>query len=438
MEPFFYSLTKDCYSYIMAAIVLIIFLVGLVLISTEQQTGINKSAVALISAGCAWLAVAFFGGHDIIPHLTEIGAEIIEIVLFLLSAMALVEVIAHYQFFDMVKNRIASRNLSIKKQLWLISLLSFVFSAVIDNLTTTIIFTQLAVLFFKGRNLLIAAALIVVGANAGGAFSPIGDITTTMLWLQGKFTSSQIMMFGFLPSVVMYLTTAVLLIPRAKEERRPGSEIAEIELLASEKTIVAIAFSSFSLPFVFNAIGLKPYMGILVGLGITWTAVDICKKRLPNHGSHFTATIENMLSKTDISSLMFFAGILLSVAALDYANILDAISHALFTANPDSSRLIGGSTILGLSSALIDNVPLTAAASDIVKTTDSQIWVLLALAVGNGGSALAIGSAAGIVAMGIAKEMTFVSYLKIATLPIVIAYVCAISVWLLQYRIFAG
>jgi Na+/H+ antiporter NhaD/arsenite permease-like protein len=316
--------------------------------------------------------------------------------------------------------------------------LSFAFSAVIDNLTTTIIFTQLAVLFFRGRNLLIAAALIVVAANAGGAFSPIGDITTTMIWLQGKFTSSQVIMFGFIPSLVMYLTAALLLIPKIKEEEKQDSEIADIKLSASEKIIVAIAFSSFALPFVFNAIGLKPYLGILVGLGITWTAVDICKKRLPNHGSHFTATIENILSKTDISSLMFFAGILLSVAALDYAKILDAISHALFTANPDSARLIGGSTLLGLSSALIDNVPLTAAALDILKTPDPQIWVLLALAVGNGGSALVIGSAAGIVAMGITKELTFVSYLKTATIPIIIAYTCTIMVWLLQYRIFSG
>jgi Na+/H+ antiporter NhaD/arsenite permease-like protein len=134
---------------------------------------------------------------------------------------------------------------------------------------------------------------------------------------------------------------------------------------------------------------------------------------------------------------MFFAGILLSVAALDYAKILDAISHALFTANPDSIRLIGGSVLLGLSSALIDNVPLTAAARDIVKTADPQIWVLLALAVGNGGSALVIGSAAGIVAMGMTKELTFISYLKTATPPIIVAYVCTIGVWLLQYRIFS-
>jgi Na+/H+ antiporter NhaD/arsenite permease-like protein len=422
----------------MAIIVLIIFLIGLALISAEQRTGINKSAVALIAAGFTWTAIAFFNGNEIIPHLTEIGAEIIEVVLFLLSAMALVEVIAHYQFFDMVKNRIASRNLSTKKQLWFISLLSFAFSAVIDNLTTTIIFTQLAVLFFRGRNLLIAAALIVVAANAGGAFSPIGDITTTMLWLQGKFTSSQIMMFGFLPSLAMYLIAALLLIPKVKEGEKPSSEISDIKLLASEKVIVTIAFSSFALPFVFNAIGLKPYLGILVGLGITWAAVDIFKKRLPNHGSHFTASIENILSKTDISSLMFFAGILLSVAALDYTKILEAISQAIFTANPDSVRLIGGSTLLGLSSALIDNVPLTAAALDILKTADPQIWVLLALAVGNGGSALVIGSAAGIVAMGITKELTFVSYLKTATLPIIIAYTCAIIVWLLQYRIFSG
>ncbi|MBI4733678.1 MAG: sodium:proton antiporter NhaD [Rubrobacteridae bacterium] len=420
----------------MATLVLIVFLIGLVLISTEQRSGINKSAAALVTAGITWTIIAGFDSPNVIEHLTETGAEVVEVVLFLLSAMALVEVIAHYQFFDVIKNRIFALNFNTKKQLWVISIFAFFLSAVIDNLTTTIIFAQLSRLFFKGKNLIIATALVVIAANSGGAFSPIGDITTTMLWLQEKFSSAQIITLGFLPSLLMYLISAFLLIMQVKNVPATDIETERITLVKSEKAIVILAFGSFALPFVFNMIGLKPYLGLLVGLGITWAAVDICKKKLNNHASHFTATIENMLSKTDISSLMFFSGILLAVAALNHVGILSTISHALFGANPDFTRLVAGSTILGISSSLVDNVPLTAAAMDIVRVSDPRIWVLIAIAVGNGGSALAIGSAAGIVAMGITKEMTFTSYLKYATVPVLIAYGCAIGIWVLQCNVF--
>jgi Na+/H+ antiporter NhaD/arsenite permease-like protein len=418
-----------------ATLVIIVFLAGLLLISTEQRTGINKSAAALLTAGFAWVIVALYDTTDgslLIEHLTESGAEIVEIVLFLLSAMALVEVIAHYQFFDVIKNRIFAQNFNTKKQLWIISLFAFFLSAVIDNLTTTIIFAQLCRLFFKGKNLVVATALVVIAANAGGGFSPIGDVTTTMLWLQEKFTSNQIIAQGIVPSIIMYLVAAFLLILQVKNEPLTNVETIHIDLSKSEKAIIIIAFGSFALPFLFKVIGLKPYLGLLVGLGLTWTSVDFCKRKLNNHASHFTATIENMLSKTDISSLMFFSGILLAVAALDHVGVLDSASHGLFGVNPSFSRLVAGSSILGVSSALVDNVPLTAAAMNIIKIADPRIWVLIAIAVGNGGSVLGIGSADGIVAMGINKEMTFTGYLKYATGPVLLAYICAIGAWYLQ------
>jgi Na+/H+ antiporter NhaD/arsenite permease-like protein len=174
-------------------------------------------------------------------------------------------------------------------------------------------------------------------------------------------------------------------------------------------------------------------MGLLTGLGLTWLVIDLLKKKLPNHRSHFTASIEHLLQQTDISSLKFFIGILLAVAALNQFGILEIVSNSIFGSNPGLSRFVIGNSALGALSAIVDNVPLTAAAMDIIKTTDSSIWVLLALTVGTGGSMLVIGSAAGVVAMGIVKELNFTSYLKVAGLPATLGYCCGILVWYLQH-----
>jgi len=412
-----------------------IFIIGYILISAEHKLQINKSAVAMFFAGILWILIAVDDQAKVSLHLAEAGTEIFEIIVFLLSAMALVEIMVHYKFFDIVRTWLVSKRLGNVQQMWMISALAFGLSAVIDNLTTTIILTQLTRLFFKGKNLIIAAALVVVSANAGGAFSPIGDVTTTMLWLRGKFASSEIILYGFIPSVVIYLVAASLMIIKTDRYDVCVPEIEEVKLLRSEKLVIGFAFGSFALPFIFHSIHLKPYMGLLTGLGITWLVIDVLKRHMPNHRSHFTASIERLLQKTDISSLKFFVGILLAVAALDHLGILERLSNTIFGHDPSLSRFVIGSSIMGALSAIVDNVPLTAAAMDIVKTVDSTIWVLIAIAVGTGGSMLVIGSAAGVVAMGIVKELNFANYLKVAGIPAVIGYVCGIGVWYLQHLI---
>lgn len=410
-----------------------LFVIGYVLISAEDKLRISKSAVAMLFAGILWAVMAIGDRTDVAAHLSKAGSDIFEILVFLLSAMTLVEILVHYKFFDLVRAWLMAKRISNVQQLWLMSGLAFFVSAMIDNMTTTIVFTQLARLFFKGRNLTIAAALIVIAANAGGAFSPIGDVTTTMLWLRGKFTSSQVMLYGFIPSVTTFLVAASLLISKIKKVEAHAIETETFKLSRSEKLVIGFTFGSFTLPFIFHSFGLRPYLGLITGLGITWVLIDLLKTQLPNHRSHFSASIEKLLQKTDISSLKFFVGILLAVAALNHLGILGMLSDSLFGNNPGLSRFVAGSSAMGLFSAIVDNVPLTAAAMDIVRTTDASIWVLIALSVGTGGSILVIGSAAGVVAMGIVKELDFVTYLKIAALPAALGYFCGIGIWYLEY-----
>ena len=177
-----------------------------------------------------------------------------------------------------------------------------------------------------------------------------------------------------------------------------------------------------------------PYIGLLLGLGIVWFTVDTVKHRLPERTS-LMMSIEKFFQKTDIASLYFFIGILLSISALRHIGLLDDISKAIF-ASAQTNHIIAGNVVIGALSAVFDNIPLTAAAIDIVKTTDPRLWVLLAFTVGVGGSILSIGSAPGIIAMSMVKELTFATYLKIATLPTIAAYILGIIVWVIQFSIF--
>ncbi len=413
-----------------------VFIIGYVLIAFEHKLQISKSAIAILFAGILWLIIAITDKANLPVHLSEADASIFEIIVFLLSAMALVEILVHYRFFDTVRSWLITKKLDNVQMLWIMSTLSFLISAVINNMTTAIIFTQLARLFFRGRDLLIAAALMVIAANAGGAFSPIGDVTTTMLWLNGKFSSSDVMLYGFIPALVIYLVAAFLMIRKISQGKRFDPEVIDTNLSKSEKLVIASVFGSFVLPFAFNAFGLRPYMGLLVGLGFTWILIDLLKKQLPDHKTHFNASIEKLLQKTDISSLKFFVGILLAVAALEHMGILNTVSNSLFGHSPVLSRYITGSSVMGALSALVDNVPLTAASMNILKTSDPSIWVLVALTVGTGGSILVIGSTAGVVTMGVVKELSFYKYLKIAALPAALGYVCGIFVWYIERLIF--
>lgn len=408
-----------------------IFLIGYVVISQEHILKVSKTSVSLVLAVVLWLLVVISGANQVGHALAESASEIFSLVIFLLSAMTLVEILTHYGLFDFIYEKLLELKLKDKAQFIIITLLAFISSAFLDNLTTTIVFLQISSRFFRGSNLLKSAAAIVIAANAGGAFSPIGDVTTTMLWLANKFDASTIITQGFLPSVAVFIVSTLLIsrsiVADSKDIIENSKQLGKVEWF-----IIVLCLLSFLLPLLMTLIHLPPYFGLLLGLGVIWLVVDLARLQRPNNTS-LSTSIENFFQKTDISSLYFFIGILLSLGALRHLGVLEEISQKVFSATPTATRIIEGNIVLGGLSAIFDNIPLTAAAMDIIKTTDTSLWVLLALTVGMGGSLLLIGSAPGIIAMAMVKDLTFSKYFKVATLPALLAFFTGIIVWYLQY-----
>lgn len=421
----------------MGIIALIIFLAGYGLITLEHKLSTNKSAVALSLGAILWILAAIYS-HDK-THLThlvsEAGGEIFQIIVFLLAAMTLVEILVHYQFFDLIKTKLAKLKLKDKKQFMVMGFLTFFLSAMLDNLTITIVMIQIARQFFKGKNLLIAAAGIVILANAGGAWSPIGDVTTIMLWLAKKFTASEIILHTLIPSMILGIVSGILMTRQMDDTKQDAITDRAIKLSRSEKIVVSFCLLSFSFPLFMNFLGLPPYLGLLLGLGIVWAIIEVFKHR-SERTTHLEANIDHMLQKTDISSLKFFIGILLSVSALQVFGILEIVSNFIFGTEQQALQVAGGSILIGLLSAIVDNVPLTALSINLITSTDSYLWTFLALTVGTGGSALVIGSVAGVVAMGMVKELTFGKYLKIATIPALAGYAAAILAYAVIFYLF--
>lgn len=427
-------LCSSCF--FMAVLASVLFGAGYLLITLEHRFNLHKAVTATALGAGLWVLIAFMEGHAAEVALEGIGSEIFGLIVFLLAAMTLVEILVHYHFFDLLYTRLQELKLSTVYQFWLISILAFFLSAVIDNLTTTIVMLQIARRFFRGKNLLISAAGIIIAANAGGAFSPIGDVTTIMLWLAGKFRAPEVLLWGFLPAFFLLITSLSLLAKKLEiksdEENKEKPEV--FVLLRSEKIVISATFASFLLPVIAHFFGLPPYIGLLFGIGIVGGLVTFFTK-IRTHQSHLSLDVEKILKRTDLASILFFIGILLAVGALKHLHILADISQLVFGSNPSLTGYIMGNSFLGVFSAVVDNIPLTAAAIDIVQSTDSALWVMLAIAVGTGGSILVIGSAAGVVAMGILKELTFKNYFQLAAFPALVGYVVAIGIWYLQYAI---
>lgn len=414
----------------------VVFICGYVLIALEHKTNINKSAVALAMAGILWLLVVFSGlDKNILAHSLEVaGSEIFSIIVFLLAAMTLIEILIHYNFFDWLQQKIAERGLDDNKQFIVIAGMTFFLSALFDNLTITIVMIQMARRFFKGKNLLTAVCGIVILANAGGAWSPIGDVTTIMIWLAGKFSAREIIQYAFLPSFALGCVATYLLSRSIVKDTRDKQEKSIPPFSGGEKMVIGLTIASFALPLMMSVVGLPPYMGLLLGLGIVWSLIEYLQVRSPVR-THLEASIESLMRKADISSLKFFIGTLLSVGALKTFGILDRFSIILFGIEQEVGRVIVGSMMLGLLSAIVDNVPLTAIAIDIIQTHNPQIWVLLAIAAGTGGSLLSVGSVAGVIAVGMVKELNFQRYLQIALIPALLGYISAMAVWFIQYNL---
>lgn len=407
-----------------------IFLIGFVAITFEDKLEVNKSWIALFMGTLMWVIVAI--GQD--EHLLELAimhesSEIFQLIIFLMGAMTIVEMMGHFRFFTWVESKLLTLNVTDKQLFWLLGLLAFVGSSLLDNLTTTLVMIQIGKhLYHKKENFTLYVINIVIAANAGGALSPVGDITTIMLWLAGKFTAWQIVLYGLLPSLVAWLIPQYLLTRKVEDEIRENKLMDEE--LPLQWGIIYIGLFTFGFAVLVNLFHLPPFIGIMMGLAAAAIVIDYRLKKgtLKRRAGH----IVNIIKTIDMATLNFFIGILLAVGALGHHGLLNLAANYIFGEDPASNlnMVIIGHTSLGLLSSIFDNVPLTAA---VIKMLPDGIpygyWVLLAITAGTGGSILAIGSAAGVAAMGQVKDLTFYTYLRKGSIPALLGYGAAVATW---------
>jgi Na+/H+ antiporter NhaD/arsenite permease-like protein len=400
----------------MAILILIVFIGGYILIASEHLIKINKAAIALITGVLCWFVYVTFSSdhHLIADQLTEHLGELSGILFFLLSAMTIVELIDSHDGFNVITEKIKTRNR--RSLLWIIGLLAFFLSAILDNLTTTIVLISLLRKIVKDeKERLYFAGIVIIAANAGGAWSPIGDVTTTMLWIGGQITAFRIISKLILPSLICIIVPLIILSFRMKGEvEKPDIEKANGKLLPLHHQKI-ILFSGvvilISVPVFKTLTGLPPYMGILLGLGIMWIITEILHRSKDDEEKR-SFTVVTALRKIDTSTILFFLGILIAISAMQSTGILITLSDSLSKSIHNQSIIV---ISIGLISSIVDNVPLVAAAQgmyDLLQyPTDHYFWEFLAYCAGTGGSALIIGSAAGVAAMGMEK-INFIWYLK--------------------------
>ena len=419
----------------MSIAIIVIFILGYFAIAFEHNININKAATALVTGVLCWTVYILFTpnkqvvSHQLMEHLGELAG----ILFFLLGAMTVVELIDAHDGFEVITERIKTK--SAVKLLWIIGGLTFFLSAVLDNLTTTIVIVSLLrKLIDNKEQRLFFVGITVIAANAGGAWSPLGDVTTTMLWIGNQITAGQIIKMLFLPSVVCLLLPLIIVSFRLKGVIQPSSKNTNHTLRPKfERTLVfclGIGILLF-VPIFKTVTHLPPFMAILFGLGVLWIATEIVHKQKDDDEKD-SLTVARALQRIDTPSILFFLGILISIAALQATGQLTQLAQWLTATVKNETAIVTG---IGLLSAVVDNVPLVAAAQGMYSLTqyptDHFFWEFLAYTTGTGGSALIIGSAAGVAAMGMEK-ITFVWYLKKISWLALIGFFGGAGVYLLM------
>jgi Na+/H+ antiporter NhaD/arsenite permease-like protein len=411
-----------------------IFIVGYLAIVFEHSLGLNKAASALLTGVLCWTAyVGVTETHIVSEQLAHHVAEIAQILFFLLGAMTLVELVDAHDGFEIITSRI--HTLSRRRLLVIVSVLSFLLSAVLDNLTTSIVMMSLVrKLVADETDRRYYGGLVIIAANSGGAWSPIGDVTTTMLWTGGQITTTHIVARVLLPAFVSVLVPMVWFglrrrgdverpAPEANTQPRTPTSGWERQLVFWTGTVMLMFVPAFK-----QLTHLPPFMGILLALGVLWALTEVIHKR-KNDEVRGQLSVAAALQRIDSQSVLFFLGILLAITALQSDGLLAELAQAM-------DRVIGNIDVItvsiGLGSSVVDNVPLVAAAQGMYSLahfpTDHYFWQFLAYCAGTGGSILIIGSAAGIAVMGI-QRITFGWYVRHISLPALLGYLAGALVY---------
>ncbi|MFP3764918.1 sodium:proton antiporter NhaD [Prevotella intermedia] len=449
--------------------IIIVFVLGYALIATESLVKIDKAAIALLMFVFCWTLYMFdpapfvqlmhagnasewtgniteFVNKLIIEHLGDTATTLF----FLMGAMTIVEIVDQNGGFNWVKN--VMRTKSKRTLLWRIACMTFILSAILDNLTTSIVMIMiLRKLISNKEDRMIYAALVIIAANSGGAFSPIGDVTTIMLWNAGTITAAGVISEIFIPSVVSMVIPAFIMQYMLKGKlaiaAQSETETTELGEFGSKqrKTVFIVGVGGLCFVPIFKSIThLPPFVGIMLVLGVLWTVTELFYRHLhrtKGDGVSFAKRVTNLLSRIDISTILFFLGILMAVACLQEIGVLMNLGKSLNTIFDENHYAVTG--IIGVLSAIVDNVPLVAgsmgmypiqAAGDMA--VDGIFWQLLAYCAGVGGSMLIIGSAAGVIVMGLEK-ITFGWYMKKITWIAFVGYLAGIlSYYIIRTYIF--
>ncbi len=434
---------------------LLLFAVGYAFIALEHKTRVNKAAVALVMCAAVWTLYALAGRGTGSELLGSLG-DTCEILVFLIGAMTIVELIDVHGGFNVITDRIRTRDK--RRLLWLLATITFFMSAVLDNMTTTIVMVMLLRrLVAVQRERWIFASIVVIAANSGGAWSPIGDVTTIMLWMRGNISSLPLMESLFVPCAVSTV------VPVALAARTIGrGEVSHARTAAatlpsgvgqrmSRAILVAGTAGLLFVPVFKELTGLPPYMGMILVLGALWLLTEILYDRRDDLEEESQNRVAKVIRRIDMPTILFFLGILMTVGALQSTGLLDRAAAWLDATVHEVFTITG---VIGLLSSVVDNVPLVAACMGMYPVADAAavaasadaafaasfvrdgvFWHLLAYCAGVGGSLLIIGSASGVVAMGLEK-IEFVWYLKRISLLALLGYAAGIVVILAEHLLF--
>lgn len=420
--------------------VLTIAVLGYILVIFESPLKINKTITAILTGSLCWVSFALLhnGEQSVLSEkLSFHFGEIAGLLIFLLGAMTIVELIDLHKGFSVITHRIRTK--SVLKLLWIVGGVTFFMSALLDNLATAIIMiTLLKKLMPKGEVRMTLAGIVVIAANAGGAFSPIGDVTTTLLWIGGQVSALGIVKVLFIPSIFVILIPLIIASFRMRGFAALRVQLSMAEVIQEEKmrgslsVLLAGAFGLIMVPVIKSVTGLPPFIGVLIALGFV-ALVSLIYHRDKPQAVKDSYSVAHALTKVDISSILYFMGILLMVYALQDTGILGNFADYLLKNLPSIDMMI---ILIGVLSSIVDNGSLVAASQAMFPLSqypiDSSLWDLMALCAGTGGSMLIIGSAAGIAVME-KEKITFLWYLKKITPLAVAGYIAGIISFFVMY-----
>ena len=440
---------------ILTVSIIVVFVVGYLFIALESMTKVNKAAIALLMFVFCWTLfmvdpgsyISGFAGQDLVNEVSSVIERHLgstsTTLFFLMGAMTIVEIVDQNGGFNFVRDTMKTK--SKRALLWRIAFMTFFLSAILDNLTTSIVMIMvLRKLVEDHKDRLIYASIIIIAANSGGAFSPIGDVTTIMLWNSGVITAAGVIREIFIPSLISLIIPLLILQRSLRgqldvQDVMMKSDYAVLDFSGRQRKIIFfLGVGGLILVPIFKSIThLPPFVGILLILGLLWATTEIFYRKVRREKDGMSKRVSNLLSRIDMSTILFFLGILMAVSCLEEIGVLTTVGQWLNEASNGNHYVVTG--IIGIISSIVDNVPLVAGCMGMYPlaptgdmAVDGIFWQLLAYCAGVGGSILIIGSAAGVVVMGLEK-ITFGWYMKRVSWIALVGYLSGIfSYWVIR------